>query len=236
MNKKIISSVLIIFAVLAIASTFFIPKSIVEQIGVVVYAIPFVLVLVLIGMAVMFSAKKKDNPLILERQQALNAIKQAEKDFLQHKIDKETFDKFSQTANSKLISIEAKIDVEKNKGAPKSEIKKNSSISSDKRIVLKGLLDQKQIKVTELKKAETSFYHRKIDEEGFKKISSNIKQDILTIDAQIKGIQESEEIESLKEQLKEAAKEIAKQKKDSKEKAKDDYWDEVEDDLLKQLN
>lgn len=236
MQKKMISSGLILLALLAIVSTFFIPKSIVEEIGPVIYAIPFILVLILIAIAVIISGKNKtDSPLLLERQQTLNAIKQAEKDFLQHKIDKATFDSLSRENNSKLIAVEAKIDVEKNKGAPKSEIKKNSSISSDKRNVLKGLLDQKQIKVTELKKAEVSFYHRKIDEEGFKKISSDIKKEIITIDSQIKGIQESEEIANLKDQLKEGAKEIARQKKSTKEHEKGDYWDEVEDDLFKQM-
>jgi len=213
MNKKTLSSILVLFAILAIVSTFFIPKSIVEDYGALIYAIPFILVLLLIGFAIIISGKKKENPLISQRQQALNAIKQSEKDFLQHKIDKGTFDKLSQENNSKLIEIEAKIDVEKNKGAPKSEIKKNSSISSDKRNILKGLLDQKQIKVTQLKKAEGSFYHRKIDEEGFRKISSEIKQEIITIDSQIKGIQDSEAIENLKEQLKQSGIELTKQKK-----------------------
>jgi hypothetical protein len=235
MNKKILSSILIILAILAIVSTFFIPKEIVESYGTFVYAVPFILVLVLVAIAIIISGQKKDNPLLINRQQALSAIKQAEKNFLQHKIDKETFDKISQENNSKLIQIEAKIDVEKNKGAPKSEMKKNSSISSDKRNIIKGLLDQKQIKVTELKKAENSFYHRKIDEDGFKKISSQIKGEIITIDSQIKGIVDSEEIENLKNQLKEGAKEITKQKKVTKERAKEDYFDEVEEDLIKQM-
>ncbi len=235
MNKKVLSSILIIFALLAIVSTFFIPKTFVEDYGVVIYAIPFVLVLILIGIAIVISGQKKSSPFLIERQQSLNAIKQAETDFLQHKIDKDTFDKISHENNSKLIEVEAKIDIEKNKGAPKNEVKKNSSISSDKRNVLKGLLDQKQIKVTELKKAENSFYHRKIDEEGFKKISSQIKQEIITIDSQIKSIQDSEEIENLKDQLKEGAREIAKQKKVTKERAKDEYLDEVEEDVFKQI-
>lgn len=236
MNKKVFSSILIILAILAIFSTFFIPKSLVEEYGAIIYAVPFFLVLLLIAVAVIISGQKKDNPLLIQRQQALNAIKQSERDFLQHKIDKTTFDSISQENNSKLIEIEAKIDVEKNKGAPKKEIKKNSSISSDKRNVLKGLLDQKQIKVTELKKAEGSFYHRKIDEEGFRKISSQIKHEIITIDSQIKGIQDSEEIENLKAQLKEGAKEIAKQKKVTKERAKEDYFDEVQEDVFKQID
>ncbi len=236
MNKKMISSSLIILAVLAIASTFFFPKELVDEFGVLIYATPFVLVLLIIGIAIVTSKEKKQNPLLDQRQQALNAIKQAEKDFLQHKIDKDAFDNLTQENNSKLIEVEAKIDVEKNKGAPKNEIKKNSSISSDKRNVLKGLLDQKQIKVTELKKAESSFYHRKIDENGFKKISSTIKQEIIRLDSQIKSIQDSEEIETLKEQLKKAASEITKQKKVSKEREKEDYLDDVEDDVIKQIN
>ena len=235
MAKKIVSSILILLALLAIISIFFIPKPFVEEYGIVIYVIPFILVLILIALAIIVSAKKKNNPLLLDRQQALNAIKQAEKDFLQHKIDKDTFDSISQENNSKLIQIEAKIDVEKNKGAPKSEVKKNSSISSDKRNILKSLLDQKQIKVTELKKAEGSFYHRKIDEEGFRKISSAIKHEIITLDSQIKSIQDSETIENLKLQLKESAKEIAKQKKVTKEKAKEDYEDDIEEDLFEQI-
>lgn len=236
MQNKTISSALIILAVLSIILIFFIPKSLVDEFGIGIYTIPFILVLLLISIVVILSGQKKqENPLLIERQQALNAIKQAEKNFLQHKIDKETFDNISRENNSKLIAVEAKIDIEKNKGAPKSELKKNSSISSDKRNVLKGLLDQKQIKVTELKKAEVSFYHRKIDEEGFKKISSGIKQEIINIDSQIKAIQESEEIAKLKAQLKEAAKEIARQKKTTKEFSKENYWDEVEEDLFKQM-
>ena len=195
------------------------------------------MVLVLITIAIILSnGQKKNNPLIVERQQVLNAIKQSEKDFLHHKIDKDTFDKVTQESNSKLIEVEAKIDVGKNKGAPKVDVKKNSSISSADRNSLNTLTDQKQIKLTELKKAEASFYHRKIDENGFKKISSKLKQEIITIDAQIKGIQNSEAIENLKDQLKEGAKEIAKQKKITKEKDKENYFDEVEEDLLKQIS
>jgi len=237
MKKKMLSSILIILALLSIVSIFFIPKGIVEEYGIFVYTVPFGLVIILIVIAVVISGQKKDNSnLLIERQQAVNALKQSEKDFLQHKIDKTTFDKLSQENNSKLIQVEAKIDISKNKGAPKSEIKKNSSISSDKRNILTGLLDQKQIKVTELKKAENSFYHRKIDEEGFRKISSTIKEEIITIDSQIKGIQDSEAIENLKEQLKEGAKEISKQKKVNKERAKEDYLGEVEEDLVKQMS
>lgn len=244
MNKKVISSGLIILALMVIALAFFIPASFIEEYSIFIYLFPIILSIILIGLAINLKEKKEkkkeekkeDDELILQRQQIINAIKQSEKDYLQRKIDKETFDKFSRENNSKLIAIEAKIDVQKNKDISKSELKKNNSISSDKRNVLKGLLEQKQIKVTELKKAENGFYHRKIDENNFKKISSQIKQEIITLDAQIKGIQDSEEIKLLKEQLKEGAKEISKQKKISKELNKKEYWDEVEEDLLKQIN
>lgn len=236
MNKKIISTILIILALITIALAFLIPISFVEEFSIFVYGLPIVLAIILIGLAFSLREKKENNELIVQRQQIINAIKQAENDFLKHKINKETFDKFTNENNAKLISIEAKIDVQKNRGAKKEEVKKNTSISNDKRSVLKGLLEQKQIKVTELKKAENSFYHRKLDENGFKNISSQIKQEIITLDSQIKWIQESEEIELLKKQLKEGAKEIAKQKKISKELNKKEYWDEVEEDLIKQIN
>ena len=244
MNKKTLTTILVIFALIIIALAFFIPSDFVEEFGVFVYAIPIVLAVILLGLAFTLREKKENknenknenSDLILERQQTINAIKQAESDFLKHKISKETFDKFTSENNAKLISIEAKIDIQKNKGAKKEEIKKNVSVSSDKKKVLKGLLEQKQIKVTELKKAEASFYRRKIDETTFKNISSQIKQEIITIDAQIKGIQDSEEIELLKRQLKEGAREISKQKKISKELKKKDYLDEIEEDLLKQIS
>ncbi|MFA6399492.1 MAG: hypothetical protein WCW44_03945, partial [archaeon] len=126
------------------------------------------------------------------------------------------------------------IDSQKNKNLSKEDMKKADALSSDKRKILFDLLEQKQKKVHQLKIAESTFYKRKIDEETFQKISSDIKMEIISLEGQIKALQETAEINKIKEQLKESAKEIIKQEKTSKDRTKLDYWEELGEDVFEQ--
>ena len=154
---------------------------------------------------------------------------------MQHKIDKATFDSISRERNADLIRVEAEIDAQKHKGLGGEEQKISKSVSSDKRRVILGLLEEKQKKVYELKLAESSYLKRKISQETFLKISSEVKKEIIAIDSQIKSIQSSEEISRLKEQLKEGGKEIAKQEKLSSERRKQDNLEIMEEDIFEQV-
>jgi hypothetical protein len=146
------------------------------------------------------------------REEITQELKEAEKRFLKHKIDKETFDKISKEKNAELIRLEAELDTKKKERLNFEEAKALDTVSKDKRQVLSGLMEQKQKKVHELKIAERSYLKRKIDEKTFKKISSEVKQEIISIEGKIRAIHKSEEVEKLKSQLKEGAREIAKQK------------------------
>jgi hypothetical protein len=229
MDKKIIAPVIVVVAVLSVISIFFIPKEIVQQYRIFVLLYPLVLiVLVLVIAGVVFSTKGKAKVLQAQRQKALIELKEAEKQFLQHKIDKSTFDSISQENNSSLIKIESELDSFKQKNMAKDEIKQVELIASDKRRILLELLQQKQLKVHELKLSEQSYLKRKIDADTFEKIASRIKKEIISVEAQIKAISESEEIEKLKVQLKEGAKEIAKQRKASATREKRELTPEEE--------
>ncbi len=156
-----------------------------------------------------------------------NELKIAETQFLKNKIDKMTFDNISKQKNTELISVEAKIDFKNKAVLSKDELKNLDKISENKRKILKGLLEEKQKKVLELQISEKSYLKRKIDENTFRKISSEIKSEIISIEGKIQAIQKSDEIEKIKNELKKGANEIAKQKASSqKRKNENDIFEE----------
>jgi len=196
---------------------------------------PFVVLAIIFAVILIFYFKKQGAPktedprkaLQNERQKHVQALKEAEKQFMKHKIDKETFDRVSQEANESLIRIESELDAQKSEGATPEEAKKIKGVSFDKRKALGELLEQKKKKVHELKIAENSYYKRKIDDKAFQHISSQINAEIVSIEGQIKALQAAEEIEKLKEQLKEAAQEIIKQKKSSENRNNTQMEDDI---------
>ena len=247
MNRKIINAVIIVaalamvFAAVAVATT---PRANMEgyglsqisdlndSFGFPVAAAPFAVIAVMLIVVLVFVNKKpKDTaaPLIAERQKLIEQLKEAEGHFLKHKIDRETFDKISKEKHEALIRVEAEIDSKKTEGREmsKSDASQIASVSADKKNILRGLLEQKQKKVKELDIAEKSYYKRKVDEATFRKISSEINTEIISIEGQINAIHAAEEIEKLKEQLKEGAREIARQSRSSKDRNLQEYDEEV---------
>jgi len=176
---------------------------------------------------------KKSTGLEGERQKLLEQIKEAEGQYLKHKIDQPTFEKITQEKHQALIKIEAEIDSSKKhaKELTPKEMKQVDNISHDKKKVLLGLLEQKQKKVNELSIAEKKYLKRQIDDDSYRAINAQISKEIIDIEGQISSIQKTDEIELLKAQLKEGAKEIVKQKKTSKER----NFEEMEDEILTQL-
>ncbi|VVB75341.1 Uncharacterised protein [uncultured archaeon] len=235
MDRKVSTAIIAAICVIAAAFIVFVPKEITDQYGPIVFAAPIILVLIVV-LAVFLSKKSgaPKNDLQLKRQQLLMGLKEAEKQFLQRKIDKPTFDKLSEEKNSELILVEAEIDAEKRKEVPKEELKRMEKLHADKKEIILGLLKQKQLKVHELKLAENKLYKRRITEATYQKFSSEIKSELISIEAQIKVIYANEEIAVLKEVLKEGAKEIARQKNMSEQRKKTDYFDEVGKDVLEQ--
>jgi len=169
------------------------------------------------------------------KSELLEELKAAEKKYLKHEIDKPTFDKISREKNAELIKLEAESDTKKKETMNFAEAKAMESVSKDKRKVLSDLMDQKQKKVHELKLAERGYLKRKIDEKAFKKMNSDIKQEMISIEGKIKAIQKSEEIEKIRAKLLEGAREIAKQKVSSGER-KQAQPHTFEDDVFKQLD
>ena len=172
--------------------------------------------------------KKIDEKELKEKRDELAlGLKEAEKQFLKNKIDKQTFADISKTKNSELIKIEASIDSKRKINLTNDEIKELNSVSKDKKKILQDLLEQKQRKVYELQVTEKSFYKRKIDEVTFKKISNEIKSEIISIEGKIKAIQKSSAVEKMKEELKKGAIEVTKQKeKTQKRKSEEEIFEE----------
>ncbi len=254
MDRRITSVIIVVLFLAAIVSIFFmkdLAPQLVEEFGILVYIAPLVFVMVLIGILIVVSSvaskiqipqrPKKDivqksNDISLERQKVTNALKEAERQYLKHKIDKETYDSICQEQNQKLIEIESEMDSLKSADLPKEDLKKAKTVSSDKKKIIMKLMEQKQKKTHELKIAEKSYLKRKIDQNSFQRITSDINKEIISIEGQITAIQNSDEIAKLKSSLKEGAKEIARQEKLSTERKREEQLDEVEDDLMNQLN
>jgi hypothetical protein len=254
MDRRITSGIIVFLFLAAIVSIFFIKEAapqLVEEFGILIYLAPLVFVIVLIVILIFASSAvskiqipqrpkqvdvKKSNEMSLERQKVTNALKEAEKQYLKHKIDKDTYDSICQEQNQKLIGIESDIDSLKATDLPKEDLKKAKSVSADKKKIIMKLMEQKQKKTHELKIAEKSYLKRKIDQNSFQRITSDIKKEIISIEGQITAIQNSDEIAKLKGSLKEGAKEIARQEKLSTERKQEEHLDEVEDDLMNQLN
>lgn len=167
--------------------------------------------------------KEEDNKKELERKREniISELKSLENQFLKNKISKDAFNKSSSDKNAELIRIEAQIDAKKKINMSIIDAKALEEISSDKKNVLKGLLDEKQRKVYELGLTEKSFLKRKIDESTYKKISDDVKTEIISIEEKIKSLQKSDEIEKIKRDLLEGAKEISKQQKNTKKRVEE---------------
>jgi hypothetical protein len=155
-----------------------------------------------------------------EREQIISELKEAENQFLKNKISKETFDKLTKDKNAKLIRIEAGLDSDKKLRMSGEDAIAIEKVSQDKKEILKGLLLEKQRKVHELRLCEKGYLKRKIDESTYKKISEEVKSEIISIEGKIKALQKSDEIEKIKKELIEGAKEITKQQKSSKKRIK----------------
>ena len=186
------------------------------------------------GLFDFFKKKSSSDALLDERRRIVTELKEAEKNFLTHKIDKPTFDSISRERNSDLIRIAAEIDSHKHKTLSKSELDVARSVSADKRKIISSLLAEKQKKVYELKLAESGYLKRRISEDAYSKISSEVKKEIIAIDSQIKSILESEKVSHLKECLKQGAAEISKQQKLSDSRKSQDYEQEMEEEIFEQ--
>ncbi|HNV01377.1 MAG TPA: hypothetical protein PKK60_03040 [archaeon] len=161
-----------------------------------------------------------------------NELIEFEKQFLKNKISKDLFDNTSKEKHEQLIKIETLLDSKKKIDLSDKEIKKINEVSNDKKKILKGLFEQKLLKLHELNLTEQTYLKRKIDETIYLKISSNIKKEIISIDSQINSITKQEEINKLKSQLKDAGKEILKQKRNTKTRNLEEI---IQDDLFEQL-
>ena len=170
----------------------------------------------------------------LKRESLVQELKEAERQFLRHKLEKTAFDNISSEKNSKLIEIEAALDNKKKVGMDIRDARAMDDISIDKKKILKDLFDQKQIKVHELQLCEKSYLKRKIDENTYQKISADVKEEIISIEGKIKAIQKSNEVANLEAQLKEGAKEVITQQKSS-EKRKKEQPRTFEDDVFEQM-
>jgi len=236
MDKKTSTVLIIVAALLAIGMIPFTPSEWVAEFGTIVFVAPIIGVALLV--AIIFFIDKKSgekNELETKRNIILNELSIAEKDFMQHKMDKDTFETFSQLKNTELIVVESEIDLKKKKDLPKEEIKAAKNLSKDKQKILLCLLGQSQLKAIQMKKSEALYLKRKLSEQTFKKITSDIESEKISIDAQIKAILNADAIAAVKEQLKAGAKEVARQKKNNTKRTVIVKESTLEDDILDQV-
>lgn len=167
--------------------------------------------------------KINQNKELLEKQrnEIIDELKSIENQFLKNKISKDTFNKISQEKNTKLIKIEAELDTNKKGNMDFIDAKALEEISIEKKNILKGLLEEKQRKVYELQLTQKSFLKRKIDEQTYKKITDEVKTEIISIETKIKSLQKEEELAKMKKQLTDGAKEILKQQKNTKKRVQE---------------
>jgi hypothetical protein len=178
----------------------------------------------------------KKNPVSIiglkkERDVIQDQIKIAEKKYLTNKIDNPTFQSVIQESNNQLIKIEANIDSEKNKDLSPIQMRKMQYISNDKQKALEELFSEKTNKVCQLRIAEKKYLKRKINEDMYKKIVSDVNKEIISIDSQIKALYKASEVDKIKQQLKESLIEVDKQKQLSKKRTEE----QLEEDVLDQL-
>lgn len=166
--------------------------------------------------------KKTDNKkeLIDERNNLVAELKEAENQFLKNKISKSTFDKITRDKNAELIKLEARIDSDKRNKMSAEDAIALDEISKDKKEIFKGLLEEKRRKIHELNLTEKGYLKRKIDEKTYKKISEEVKAEIISIEGKIKALQKSDKIEKIKKEMINGAKEITSQQKKSKKRIK----------------
>jgi hypothetical protein len=237
MDRRITSVVviLLIFGLIAATPTILenVPKDLIEEYGVFLVLLPIGAIIIILIIALIIFGKKKDSTLKEKRQALISELQEAERQFLKHKIDKKTFDDISTEKHQQLIKIEAEIDAGKKQELSEKDVKKIEDVSADKKRILKDLFEQKMKKAHELNLAEQNYLKRKIDEETYIKISSDIKKEMISLDGQINSINTASEIEKVKEQLKSGAREVARQKQNTKERG---LGDELEEEVIEQLN
>ncbi|MFA6399975.1 MAG: hypothetical protein WCW44_06465, partial [archaeon] len=104
MDRKITSIAIILIAVIMILAIPFIPKELTDQYGLIIFLVPIAIVIGALFLAVLLVNKKNHVDIFQEDRQKLTAeLKEAEKQFLQHKIDKSTFDTISKKNHAELI-------------------------------------------------------------------------------------------------------------------------------------
>jgi hypothetical protein len=242
MERKITTIIVVVAIIVAMLGVIFaeqiIPEDLYKSYGILVILGPLVaLVVVLIIITTIIDKKSNKKPNLDEKRNELSSqLKVAEKQFLRHKIDKTTFDEISKKKNSELIGVESEMDSQKKQTLSDKDVKKLEGVSRDKQKVLKGLFEQRQKKVHEIKLTEKSYFKRKINEKTFKQINSKIQKDLISIEGKIKSIQTTEQIKQLQRELKLGAKEISKQQKSTEKRKKQLSEIEIlEDDLLSQM-
>jgi len=239
MQRKVTTIIIIVIILALVVITppliEYVPKELIDEYGVALVLVPIGFIVLLLIIAIIYFSRKAKNDsdsLQGKRQTLIAQLQEAERQFLKHKIDKNTFDSISKEKHEELIKIESQIDAGKKLQLSEKEIKKIEEVSADKKKILKGLFEQKQKKVCELNLAEQNYLKRRIDETTYLKISSDIKKEMISIDGQINSINTVSEIEKIKSQLKNGAKEIARQKIITKERG---LQDELEEEVIEQL-
>jgi len=139
-----------------------------------------IIILAFVGLLVL---KKSVSSLEEKRQFLLSANKEAEKRFLKHLLDEETYRKILSANERRLIEIDAELKARDS--FPKLSEKETKGLDSHSRHRLKALLDEKRKAVSEFELAKTKFYKHRIDEKTFQEIASEKQSKIVEVDTLI---------------------------------------------------
>ncbi|MDD3159611.1 MAG: hypothetical protein PHQ98_01425 [Candidatus ainarchaeum sp.] len=158
-------------------------------------------------------------------------LKISESKFLKRQIDEKTYSEISNEANKELIEIESELKLKNNEFKLNKEIEKLNYLPKNELDNAIKLLKEKAKKINESKIAQEKYLKRKLNEENYNKLNSNIKKSIIDIESKLTVIKKNNEIYKTKSELKQNTKEIIRDLK----KTKLDKEKDLEEDIFFQM-
>jgi len=159
--------------------------------------------------------------LFAEKKRLLEAIRIAEKKYMQRKLSEKDFNGIFKEKQRLLIGVEAMIDQQYNRESSEKIGREILDVQAKKRHVLRELLDEKMRLIREMDLMEKSYLKRKIDSKTYQEMVQKNQHELVEIEADIKSIYEEANVSKVMSSLKEKLAELEKRKKESKKKKKD---------------
>jgi len=151
--------------------------------------------------------------LFAEKKRLLNAIKIAERRYMQRKLSEKDFNKIFKEKQQRLIELEATIDQKYNREKKQEIDKELLSVQTKKRHILRSLLDEKKRVIKEMGIAEKRYLKRRIDAKTYQNLVQKNQQRLIELEASIREMYSEASISKVMKNLKQKIRELKKQKK-----------------------